>query len=54
VQLDRVKELLVGSPTMPIKQVAREGGFSCVQYLTRVFRTATGETPARYRSVRQR
>jgi LacI family transcriptional regulator len=53
VQLDRVKELLVGSP-MPIKQIAREGGFSCVQYLTRVFRTATGETPARYRSSRRR
>jgi LacI family transcriptional regulator len=53
VQLDRVKELLVGSP-MPIKQIAREGGFSCVQYLTRVFRSATGETPARYRSTRQR
>ena len=53
VQLDRVKELLVGS-AMPIKQIAREGGFSCVQYLTRVFRSATGETPARYRSCRQR
>ena len=53
VQLDRVKELLVASP-MPIKQIAREGGFSCVQYLTRVFRSATGETPARYRASRQR
>ena len=39
---------------MPIKQIAREGGFSCVQYLTRVFRSATGETPAKYRSCRQR
>lgn len=53
VQLDRVKELLVGT-TAPIKQVAREGGFSCVQYLTRVFRAATGETPAKYRAYRQR
>jgi LacI family transcriptional regulator len=53
VQLDRVKELLVGSP-LPIKQIAREGGFSCVQYMTRVFRSATGETPARYRACRQR
>jgi LacI family transcriptional regulator len=53
VQLDRVKELLVGSP-MPIKQIAREGGFSCVQYLTRVFRANTGETPARYRASRLR
>jgi LacI family transcriptional regulator len=52
-QLDRVKSLLTGSP-MPIKQIAREGGFSCVQYLTRVFRAATGETPARYRSSRQK
>jgi LacI family transcriptional regulator len=53
VQLDRVKELLIGT-TAPIKQVAREGGFSCVQYLTRVFRAATGETPAKYRAYRQR
>jgi LacI family transcriptional regulator len=52
VQIERVKELLVGS-AVPIKQVARDTGFSCVQYLTRVFRASTGETPARYRSTRQ-
>jgi LacI family transcriptional regulator len=52
VQLERVKELLVGS-AVPIKQVARDTGFSCVQYLTRVFRAVTGETPARYRAYRQ-
>ena len=35
-----------------IKQVARESGFASVQYMTRVFRSATGETPARYRNHR--
>ena len=34
---------------MTIKQVARESGFASVQYMTRVFRAVTGETPARYR-----
>jgi LacI family transcriptional regulator len=52
VRLDRVKELLATSD-VPIKQVAQLGGFSCVQYLTRVFRKATGETPARYRGRRR-
>jgi AraC-like DNA-binding protein len=48
-----VKELLL-KPDMTIKQVARETGFSSVQYMTRVFRTAVGETPARYRSHRDK
>jgi LacI family transcriptional regulator len=51
VRLDRVKDLLVSSPKT-IKQVARESGFSSVQYMTRVFRAVTGETPACYRRRR--
>lgn len=51
VRLDRVKELLL-IPDMTIKQVARQTGFSSVQYLTRVMRAAMGETPAKYRSRR--
>ena len=51
VRVDRARDLLANS-TMPIKQVANESGFSGVQYLTRVFRKATGETPARYRLSR--
>lgn len=51
VRIDRAKELLAHS-AMPIKQVAHESGFSGVQYLTRVFRQATGETPFRYRRSR--
>jgi LacI family transcriptional regulator len=50
-RLDRAKELLAMSE-MTIKQVARESGFASVQYMTRVFRAGTGETPARYRSRR--
>lgn len=53
VRLARVKELLL-SPDMTIKQVARATGFSSVQYMTRVFRAALGETPARYRSGRNK
>ena len=48
VQIARALELLRAS-SMPIKQVAREAGFSTVQYMTRLFGTATGETPACYR-----
>jgi LacI family transcriptional regulator len=53
VRLARVKELLL-SPDMTIKQVARATGFSSVQYMTRVFRAALHETPARYRSRRNK
>lgn len=48
VQVERAKELLSES-RMPIKQVAQEAGFKTVQYLTRVFRAATGRTPAAFR-----
>jgi LacI family transcriptional regulator len=51
VRLNRVKNLLAMSD-LTIKQVARESGFASVQYMTRVFRAVTGETPARYRSCR--
>lgn len=51
VRLDRARDLLAGS-AMPIKQVAHEAGFGGVQYLTRVFRRATGESPGRYRRAR--
>jgi LacI family transcriptional regulator len=51
VRLARVKDLLVTSD-LTIKQVARESGFASVQYMTRVFRGATGETPAKFRELR--
>jgi LacI family transcriptional regulator len=53
IRLARVKELLL-SPDMTIKQVARATGFSSVQYMTRVFRAAAGETPAHYRVRRNK
>ncbi len=52
VRLARVTELLVRSD-LTIKQVASQTGFSSVQYLTRVFRAAVGETPARFRQQRK-
>jgi LacI family transcriptional regulator len=51
VRLNRCKELLAMS-NLTIKQAARQSGFSSVQYMTRVFRSATGETPAKYRTSR--
>ena len=51
VRLNRAKMLLATSK-LPIKQVAREAGFGGVPYLTRVFRKATGETPAQFRRHR--
>src|SRR5581483_2816345 len=51
VRLARVKELLL-TPGVTIKQVCKESGFRSVQYMTRVFRDAVGETPARYRRRR--
>jgi len=52
VRLARVKELLVRSD-LTIKQVTVETGFSSVQYMTRVFHAAVGETPARFRHHRK-
>ena len=48
VQIERVKELL-STTDLPTKQISAQAGFSSVQYLSRVFRKATGQTPASYR-----
>jgi LacI family transcriptional regulator len=48
VRLSKVKDLLTMTD-LTIKQVARDSGFASVQYMTRVFRATTGETPARFR-----
>ena len=48
VQIDTVKELLAKTD-LPIKQVATRCGFNYVQYMTRAFREATGQTPAAFR-----
>lgn len=53
IRLLKAQDLLATSD-LTIKQVARESGFSSVQYLTRVFRAMTGETPAGYRNKRNR
>jgi LacI family transcriptional regulator len=52
-RLARVKDLLLGSE-MTIKQVTIATSFSSVQYLTRVFHAAVGETPAQFRKRRSR
>ena len=48
IQVERTKSLLRDS-ALPIKQVAEAAGFSTVQYMTRLFGAATGETPAHFR-----
>ncbi|MES1213670.1 MAG: DNA-binding transcriptional regulator [Singulisphaera sp.] len=49
VQVERAMELLRDT-RLPIKQIAHEAGFTTVQYMTRLFGKAAGETPARYRT----
>jgi len=53
VRIERVKALLA-TTNLPTKQVAGQTGFHSVQYLTRVFRNATGQTPASYRKRMRR
>lgn len=48
VQLDAARRLLAGT-NMPLKEVARQSGFSSVQYFSAVFRAATGQTPGSVR-----
>jgi LacI family transcriptional regulator len=48
VRIERAKELLRSSG-MTIKLIARASGFRTVQYMTRLFRSVTGTTPARFR-----
>ena len=52
-RINRAKELLL-LPSFTIKQVAIKAGFRSTQYLTRVFKLSTGETPAQFRSKRLR
>lgn len=52
-RINRAKELLL-LPSFPIKQVAIKAGFRSTQYLTRVFKLNTGETPAQFRGKRLR
>jgi LacI family transcriptional regulator len=48
VRVARVKELLVAT-SAPLKQVAAQAGFRYPEYMMRVFRHATGQTPGQYR-----
>ncbi len=48
VRIERAKQLLQNTD-LPIKQIAHRSGFRQVEYMTRLFRRLTGQTPARYR-----
>jgi LacI family transcriptional regulator len=48
VQIERARSLLA-TTDWPIKQVAAQAGFANIPYLTTLFRTRTGWTPAAYR-----
>lgn len=50
VQIERVKELLLNT-SAPLKQIASQAGFRYPEYMMRVFRLATGQTPAEYRKT---
>jgi LacI family transcriptional regulator len=53
VRLERV-ETLLSTTDLPTKQISAQTGFHSVQYLARVFRNATGQTPANYRKRTRR
>ncbi len=53
VRMERAVVLLT-TTDLPIKHIARQTGFKTVQYLTRAFRAATGDTPAAFRRRRSR
>lgn len=48
VQIRRAQQLLAETD-LPIKQIAHRAGFHYVEYMTRLFRRLTGQTPAEYR-----
>jgi LacI family transcriptional regulator len=48
VKLDLTKQLLLET-TMPVAKIADTVGFGSVSYMSKVFRTATGETLTQYR-----
>ena len=51
IQIRRIEELLLGT-TAPLKEIAPHAGFSSVQYMSTVFRAATGVTPGQFRKRR--
>ena len=52
VRIDKAKSMLLET-NLPIKQIAVQSGFKNVQYMTRVFKAAVGESPAAYRRNRR-
>lgn len=50
VRLLRVQELLLAG-NAPLKQIAQQAGFHSPEYMMRVFRRATGQTPGEYRKA---
>lgn len=53
VQLERAKQL-IAETDLPLKQVTLQAGFQYIQYLTKLFRTHVGQTPAEFRRQRDR
>jgi LacI family transcriptional regulator len=51
IRLERAKQLIADTD-LPLKQIALQAGFQYVQYLTRLFRSRVGLTPAKFRSQR--
>jgi len=51
VRIARVKELLL-TTTAPLKQIAQQAGYRYPEYMMRVFRQTTGQTPGEFRKQR--
>jgi LacI family transcriptional regulator len=52
VQLDRVKELLVGS-NFTLKEIAAKAGFRYLEYMSALFKEKIGQTPGHFRQQAQ-
>lgn len=52
VRIERCKQLLAGT-SAPLKQIAVQVGYRYPEYMMRVFRRATGQTPGQFRRAAQ-
>lgn len=50
LRIDKIKELLLVDPPLPLKVIAENTGFNDPFYMSRAFKQATGENPSEYRN----
>lgn len=50
LRIEKIKELLLVDPPLPLKVIAENTGFNDPFYMSRAFKQATGENPSEYRN----